>query len=205
MERQYRQNIAGMAASERKLEKRRNVAGTAFSLATIVTLAVVGSVVAQIAVGPIRVGDNEQATNAGVYLPTDRALSRAMERAKERLATGEYQQALTFLQEVLAQEEDSFVDASPSGGARTGIKASARGLIGELPPQGRQAFELLYGAAARRQLDAAVAAGDRSAIAQVVRQYFHTTAGYEAALVLAQLESDAGHPLESGAAPATRG
>ena len=52
---------------------------------------------------------------------------------------------------------------------------------------------MLYGAAARRQLDAAAAAGDRLGVAQVVRQYFHTTAGYEAAIVLAQMESDAGH------------
>ena len=37
--------------------------------------------------------------------------------------------------------------------------------------------------------------GDRDGIANVVRQFFHTQAGYEATLVLAQMEADQGHRL----------
>src|SRR5262245_46252781 len=40
---------------------------------------------------------DEKETTSGVYLPTDRALSRAMARARERLEEKEYHQALTFL------------------------------------------------------------------------------------------------------------
>ena len=36
-----------------------------------------------------------------------------------------------------------------------GLKATARQMIGELPPEGRDAYELLQGATARRQLEAA--------------------------------------------------
>ena len=56
-------------------------------------------------------------------------------------------------------------------------------------------YELLNAAAAQRQLDAAMAAGNRDGVADVVRKYYHTTAGYEAALVLAQMEADQGHHL----------
>jgi outer membrane protein assembly factor BamB len=116
-----------------------------------------------------------------------------MSRAQERLAEREYHQALTFLHEALQREEDSFLDETPAAVRTQGVKAAIRKLIGELPPDGRDAYELLFGAAARRDLDTAVAAGDRQQIAQVVRRYYHTSAGYEAALILALLEADEGH------------
>ncbi len=153
----------------------------------------------QIRVAPFpAAADQEPTSSSRVYLPTDRALSRAMERARERLDAGEYQQALNFLEQILSREEDSFLDDSSDAASRSGLKATARKLIGELPPEGHDAFELLYGAAARRQLETAASAGDRAGVAQVVRQYFHTTAGYEATLILAQMETDAGHLAAAG-------
>jgi outer membrane protein assembly factor BamB/tetratricopeptide (TPR) repeat protein len=139
--------------------------------------------------------DDDKALTSGVYLPTERSLSRAMGRARERLAEKEYHQALTFLQAVLSRDEDTFLEQSLSGSDQQGLKATARQMIGELTPDGRKSYELLYSAAARRRLKAALAAGDQDGVALVVRQYFHTPAGYEAALVLAQMESDHGHYL----------
>ncbi len=52
---------------------------------------------------------------------------------------------------------------------------------------------MLHGATARRQLEAAIQAGDRVALAKIVRQFFHTSAGYEATLVLAEMEADQSH------------
>ena len=141
-----------------------------------------------------RTGVDENVT-AGVYLPTDRSLSRAMARAQERLAEHEYHQALTFLHEVLEREEDTFLERSDGAAEQQGLKATARRMIGELPPEGRDAYELLHAATARRQLESALAASDQDDVAQVVRQFFHTPAGYEAALVLAQMEADHGHHL----------
>lgn len=143
--------------------------------------------------GRVQVEAEEVAS--GVYLPTDRTLSRAIVRARERLSNGEFHESLTFLQGVLAREEDSFVEAGSESREQQGLKATARRLIGELPREGLDAYELLYGAVARRQLDAALQSGDVGEVAKVVRQYFHTSAGYEAALVLAQLEADQGHRL----------
>jgi outer membrane protein assembly factor BamB len=132
---------------------------------------------------------------SGVYLPNDRALSRAIARARERLADHEYHEVLAFLQQVLSRDEDSFLERSGDDHQQLGLKATARQMIGELPSEGYEAYELLNGATARRQLESAIRSGDREALAKVVRQYFHTSAGYESALVLAEMEADLGHRL----------
>ena len=131
----------------------------------------------------------------GVYLPTDRTLSRGMSRARERLEDGEFNEALAFLQQLLDRDEDVFVDDAAEPNGLGGLKASARKLIANLPDAGRQMYDLLHATTARRQLDAALASGDRAELAQLVRRYFLTPPGYEAALVLAQMELDHGHPL----------
>lgn len=131
----------------------------------------------------------------GVYLPTDRTLSRGVARAKERLEDGEFNEALAFLQQLLDRQEDVFVDDSSDPNRLQGLKAAARNLIVALPSAGREMYELLHTANARRELDAALAAGDRQALAQLVRRYLLTGPGCEAAFVLAQTELDRGHPL----------
>lgn len=153
---------------------------------------------ARVAEGQIRVGRPPTAADdefSQVHLPTDRALARGTARAEQRLRDGEYHDALVFFQQILDRDEDTFLDDSASQAGETGLKATARRLISGLPPQGRQTYELLYGTTARRQLNAALAAGNEHEIAEVVRRYFHTAAGYEAALVLAQMEADRGHCL----------
>src|SRR5712671_4739280 len=52
-------------------------------------------------VRPGRVQVAGQDIAAGVYLPSDRSLSRAITRARERLADHEYHEVLAFLQGVL--------------------------------------------------------------------------------------------------------
>jgi hypothetical protein len=91
--------------------------------------------VAQIQVpGFSRPNTSEQDSTAGVYLPTDRTLSRAVTRAKERLDQHEYHEALQFLHNVLGRQEDWFFDNGPGAADQRGVKATARQLIGELPP-----------------------------------------------------------------------
>lgn len=142
---------------------------------------------------PADLGDRDAVS--GVYLPTDRALSKAVGRAKERIAGHEFHEALPFLQNLLTRNEDSFLERTPTEREQLGLKATARQIIGELPPEGYDAYELLNGPTARRQLEAALKAGDRNGVANVVRQYFHTAAGYEATFLLAEMEADLGHRL----------
>ncbi len=175
-------------------------AGTATASAWIrwVAASVVLCGTAGVASGQVRVVGPTVATNdefSQVHLPTDRTLARATARAEQRLRDGEYHDALVFFQQILERQEDSFLDDDTATGTQVGLKATARRLIATLPPKGQETYELLYGTAARRQLDAALAVGDEQAIAEVVRRYSHASAGYEAALVLAQMESDRGHYL----------
>jgi outer membrane protein assembly factor BamB len=137
--------------------------------------------------------------NSGVYLPSDRSLSRSVARARERLAAHEYQEVLAFLQGILSREEDSFLERAGDDRQQQGIKATVRRMIGELPSDGHDAYELLQGANAKRQLESALRSGDRDGLAKIVRQYFHTQAGYDASLVLAQMEGDMGHRLAAAA------
>ncbi len=146
----------------------------------------------------VQVGNGPTPANEdpyGVYLPTDRTLSRGVARAKERLDDGEFNEARAFLQQLLDRQEDVFVDDTSDPNRLQGLKAGARKMIAGLPAAGREMYELLHTAAARRELDAALSNGDRTARAQLVRRYLLTEPGCEAAFVLAQMELDRGHPL----------
>ncbi|MEM9658569.1 MAG: hypothetical protein AAF961_09440, partial [Planctomycetota bacterium] len=132
----------------------------------------------------------EQAASS-VILPTDRILSRGIARAKQRIAEGEYTQALSFIDEVLGREEDVFVETGTNG-EYTGLKSTAARLLAELPKEGRAAYVATYGPTAKRALATAVPAGDVAALRRISRRYGVTPAGRQATLLLAILESDAG-------------
>lgn len=76
--------------------------------------------------------------------------------------------------------------ASPDGNpSDDSLRAEVRRRIGELPSAGRELYRQRYGAAARRDLEAAIEAGDRFGLEAVRRRYFHTEAGYQASALLA--------------------
>jgi len=133
----------------------------------------------------------------GVFLPNDRTLSRGIQKAQRRIADGEFSQAIHFLDEVLQPErEDSFVVTGETG-EFSGLKETARRIISKLPEDGKQLYQATYGPVARRELKQGIAAGDFEVIRQVAYRYFHTSAGYEAALLLAQYETDLGRHLSA--------
>jgi outer membrane protein assembly factor BamB len=148
------------------------------------------------ATAQMQLPDGRLAQQSRVQLVTDRTASRGIKRAQESIAAGEYSQAIQFLDGILAREQDLFVELGSDGGYG-GLKETARQLIRDLPPAGRQAYEAAYGAAARRLLKAAVDDGDAAALQLVARRYFYTPAGYEAAFLLAMDEADAGRHLSA--------
>lgn len=139
----------------------------------------------------------------GIYLPTDRQLTRGFRQARQRIEAGEYTEAVAFLQEVLTRNEDFFVSlpspGKPNQGAElVGLKSEVRKLIAQFPAQGIAAYELQYAARAQKLLQQALqdtpGDGQKDGIASIVRTYFHTPAGREAALLLAQQRLDRGNP-----------
>lgn len=141
---------------------------------------------------PFGTAEGETPTEAfRVQLPGDRISSRGVQRAEESIAKSEFTEALRFLDEILGSEEDIFVDQKTDVGVR-GLKETARQMIRDLSPEGRRAYETAYAPVSQRLLKAAIDAGDRAALQQIAQRYFYTPAGYEAALLIALQEEDAG-------------
>jgi len=172
----------------------------------VAALSLAFAVLAQVPVPPTGGPDN-----AGPV--RERRLVQRLEQARQLLAPREpnekpaESQALRLLQTLLEDRTetddgpgtyDVLLDPAPEGDRRVAthsLKTEARQLIGGMSAQGRQAYELLAGKAARVQFDAALATGDWRAIEEVARQSLHTSAGYDATMALGLRELDLGEPL----------
>ena len=129
----------------------------------------------------------------GIFLPSDRLDSRGIERAKQLIAKGEFSQAIRFLDEVLARDEDSFVAGRDD--EVYGLKGTARQILKLLPPEGQRIYQTTFGPVSRRLLKQSVSNGDLRQLRQIAQRYFYTPAGHEAALLFAQHEADQGRHL----------
>jgi len=137
---------------------------------------------------------------SGVFLPSDRTLSRGVQQARKRISEGEYSRAIRFLDELLdPDKEDSFVVVGDNG-EFVGLKATSRQILRDLSPEGRQVYETTFGPVARRELRNAIDTGDFDALRRVAQRYFYTPAGYEAVLLLAAQEADMGRHFSAALA-----
>jgi outer membrane protein assembly factor BamB len=141
-----------------------------------------------------------------VFPPAPRSLRQNLVRAKKAIDEGRFSDAVLEIGVVLTgrspdativdESQDFFLEApGQPAGTQTSIKAEAQRMLGTMPPKGRELFELQFGADARALFDEAVQSSDVNRLNEVVRQYFHTKAGYEAALLLGRLHLDHGRPL----------
>lgn len=132
-----------------------------------------------------------------VFLPAPRELLQKLERARTAIEDGAYSEAVIELGDLLTSgdAEDYFVGKLGTEGARTSVKVEAQRLLGAMPKAGRDAYELRYGADARRLLEEAVEGGDVDKLSEATRMYFHTKAGYEAAALLGRVQMDQGRPF----------
>ena len=95
--------------------------------------------------------------------------------------------------------QDFFLEVDETRRAGTPVNKSllrtARDMIGKLPADALETYELRYGPLARKELTEAAESTDWEAVREVRRKYFHTEAGYEASCLLAQHEMLEGRPL----------
>lgn len=142
-----------------------------------------------------------------------RRLVQRLEQARQLLAPSDpnekpdESQALRLLQTLIEDHDkddespgtdDVLLDPVPDGDRRVAtrsLKAEARRLIGGLSAQGRQAYELAAGKAAKVQLESALAVGNWREVEEVARQALHTSAGYDATVALGLRDLDLGEPL----------
>jgi outer membrane protein assembly factor BamB/tetratricopeptide (TPR) repeat protein len=148
--------------------------------------------------------DEDRAGAQAVFPPVDRQLLLALSNARKLAAEGKYADAVRYLDAILDAPQDYFDYASESATTnlrsaparvRPSLKAKAQALLGQMPSQGRELYELQFGVRARQMLTAAVASGDAAALAEVSRRFFHTRAGYEGTLLLGIHQLDHGSPL----------
>ncbi len=132
-----------------------------------------------------------------IFAPVQREYRLALGRAEKAIAENEYATAVEELTRILngEDENDYFLGKTGTADAQTSLKTEALRLLGSLPPKGRSLYELKCGHEARSALDGALEKGDVIALTEVARRYFHTQAGYEAAILLGRLNLDRGRPL----------
>jgi len=130
-----------------------------------------------------------------VFLPPDRSLLLLLSKARQLKEQGRHAEAVRCLGAILEAPEDSFFQPDKQSRVLPSLKAQAQAMLGAMPRQGRESYELLYGAQARTLLAKAVENGDINGLAEVSRRFFHTQAGYEATLLLGLSHLDRGSPL----------
>jgi outer membrane protein assembly factor BamB len=137
--------------------------------------------------------DEDVAEN--VFLPADRHTLLKLSDAKRLLAEGRFGEAVRCLDAILEGPEDFFFQPDKTSPIHRSLKTEAQRMISQIPREGREVYELQFGARARRMLDDALAAGDIAAVAEVSRRFFHTKSGYQATFLLGLDHFDRGRPL----------
>lgn len=145
-------------------------------------------------------GEDKPFTDA-VTVPTDREARRLIQAAQDYIKKKEWRVAAECLQSLLESREDSFleIDGANDQGKpekrRISVRSEANRMIGELPPDGLEFYQVLYGQTAGERLKEALEKSDPAVLAEVASRYRHTTAGGEATALLATYHLDRGNYL----------
>src|SRR5690606_23974586 len=148
----------------------------------LTTLSVSALVLSVLASGPARgqtfVPGFDSTDPQAAFTPRDRRLQGHFEQIQNELADpqADHRATLESLQQLIDQADDVFTDAAMD----QSIRDRAQQLIATLPEPNARLYEETFGAAAQALLDADEP--DRQqARRQVVRRFFYTTAGADAA------------------------
>ncbi|MCE9528624.1 MAG: PQQ-binding-like beta-propeller repeat protein [Planctomycetales bacterium] len=163
---------------------------------------------------PPRIGAANPDDPTTIFIAAPRAFRQQLNRAQAAITEERYADAVEALGGILNGEtadpdlkstkgefaDDFFLPAAKPGESQTSLKTQALQMLGAMPEKGRRLYELNYGAEARAMLDASLAEGNVPKLTEVARRYFHTKAGYEAAILLGRLNLDQGRPLAAALA-----
>ncbi|MCA9135096.1 MAG: PQQ-binding-like beta-propeller repeat protein [Planctomycetales bacterium] len=146
--------------------------------------------------------------NMSRFIPPPRSINQKLKDAEDAIAEKRYSDAVVILGDLLERNldptddptiagQDFFLDIADTDQQKLNesFLRHCRSMIGSLPREGMDIYELRYGALAKQILDNATIGRDWAELREVRRKYFHTTSGYSASLILAQHELHLGHPL----------
>lgn len=128
-------------------------------------------------------------------------IQNLFQRAEEGAAREDWKFAIDSLQRIIDDPEGSLVRRDDSIGTQGILYESARRravrMLAGLPPEGIQAYRLLYDGKAKGLFDRAESTRDKAALEDVVEKYFLTRFGDDAADLLASWALDEGQPAEA--------
>ncbi len=132
---------------------------------------------------------------ADVFPHPERSLLRQLSNAKELIKQRRHGEAVRCLDVILQSSEDYLYRPDEAKPLYRSLRSEANRIVGRMPRQGRELYELQYGSEARHLLDKATLARDPGLLAEVSRRFFHTAAGYEATFLLGLHHLDHREPL----------
>jgi outer membrane protein assembly factor BamB len=148
---------------------------------------------------PGKADEDKSAFTDAVTVPVNRESKQVVQAAQAYIKKKEWQTAVELLQSLLEDKQDSFVEVD--GGAddkgkatkrRVSVRIEANRLIGELPPDGLQTYQMKYGQVAANHLKEALEANDPAMLAEVALRYLNTKAGADATNLLGTYHLDRG-------------
>jgi outer membrane protein assembly factor BamB/tetratricopeptide (TPR) repeat protein len=140
--------------------------------------------------------------------PDGRSFLQDLRQAREAIGEERYDDALSYLGRLLTADPSKATEDSPvmvedyflvnrDGNLLTSIKTEALRLLDSIPAKALKQYELAHGAEAQGMLDEGFASGNADKLAEVMRRFFHTQAGYRACLALGRLNLEQGRPLSA--------
>lgn len=137
--------------------------------------------------------------SGSIVLQEDRELRRKLDGIRRTMEEGRTAEAARYLGTLLQDPgtRDFFIASNDEDRSRRSFKAELQRLISTLPPEGLQAYELQFGAAARKLLQTAVAEGNAQALEELASRYYHTEASAQALFLLGQMHLDRGQAREA--------
>lgn len=142
-------------------------------------------------------------------IPTDVAARELLRRAADAVSRNEWKSALSALKGVLDNEQAGLIQEneiadpdSPDAGLRDGLRfvsshVAAVRLLAQLPPEGRELYDLLYGSRAEGMLREAIEGARFDLLRKICREFPLTRAAEEARSRLAGLALDRGDRMEA--------
>lgn len=121
----------------------------------------------------------------------ERSQARALERIRNALRNKQYAVGLRPLQRLIDEGDDRFL-LEPGSTTPVGLRRAAERMIAALDRDGRNAYEQLFGTVARQRLRDADRTIDVAAYRDILKRYYYTQAGFDAADRLARLAFDRG-------------
>lgn len=143
----------------------------------------------------------------GRFIEPPRAIMQVINDANRAIEAGRISDAVVRLGDMLAREavveedadlagQDFFIG---TGDARNKVATSmmreAERILASLPADGRDMYELRYGAKAKQMLAEATDSNDRDQLVLLSRRYLLTDAGMDGTMILAQLELSEGRAV----------